>query len=140
MSNPMLDEIASVIDPGAFGRTIENSPLEVQEACKRRARKVARRIVSLLNTDRWARELGPGHDPGDCDVCQEEARLAQRGLGAALARLRDDGWMVAVHNDYRLDGERKTFWLFTKSNGTYIKGEGETDLAAIMEAAPWLAI
>lgn len=41
-----------------------------------------------------------------------------------LARLRADGWMVAVHNDYREDGMLKTFWLFTHANGRWVKGEG----------------
>jgi hypothetical protein len=37
---------------------------------------------------------------------------------------------VAVHNDYKLDGERHTFWLFTK-DGRCIKGEAKTDEAAL---------
>ena len=49
--------------------------------------------------------------------------------------LRADGWMVAVHNDYRLNGKYHTFWLFTHPNGRWIKGEGETDAQAIAEAA-----
>jgi hypothetical protein len=51
--------------------------------------------------------------------------------------LRELGWVVAVHNDYRLDSEAHTFWLFTK-NGRCIKGEGKTDaiaLKAVMEQA-----
>lgn len=52
-----------------------------------------------------------------------------------LAQLRNDGWAVAVHNDYRLHGERKTFWLFTHPNGRWIKGEGATDAEAIAAAS-----
>lgn len=71
-----------------------------------------------------------------------EAALAQRaddkaGLWA-LDRLRATGWMVAVHNDYRLGGEFHTFWLFTHPDGRYVKGEGKTDdqaCAAALEAA-----
>jgi chromosome segregation ATPase len=47
--------------------------------------------------------------------------------------LRKDGWAVAVHNDYRLNGRSHTFWLFTRGN-RFIKGEGETDAAALDEA------
>jgi hypothetical protein len=47
--------------------------------------------------------------------------------------LRAAGWAVAVHNDYRLDGEQHTFWLFTK-DGRCIKGEGRTDAAALNAA------
>ena len=49
-----------------------------------------------------------------------------------LARLRQAGWTVAVHNDYRVDGVPHTFWLFT--HGTYAlfaKGEGLTDATAL---------
>lgn len=44
--------------------------------------------------------------------------------------LRCRGWMVAVHNDYRLDGERFTFWLLTKGDRC-VRGEGKTDLVAL---------
>lgn len=44
--------------------------------------------------------------------------------------LRARGWMVAVHNDYRLKGESYTFWLFTKDNRC-AKGEGRTDREAL---------
>lgn len=55
-----------------------------------------------------------------------------------LERVRDDspgdiraaGWMVAVHNDYRLHGENHTFWLFTKGDRC-VKGEGRTDADAL---------
>lgn len=50
-----------------------------------------------------------------------------------LRNLRDGGWSVAVHNDYRQDGERLTFWLLTHSNGYWIKGEGRTDDIALGE-------
>ena len=50
---------------------------------------------------------------------------------APLAKLRDAGWMVAVHNDYRQDGKLMTFWLFTHPQGCWVKGEGETDAEAL---------
>ena len=46
------------------------------------------------------------------------------------ADLRFLGWMVAVHNDYTLDGKRYTFWLFTKGDRC-VKGEGATDAIAL---------
>ena len=49
-----------------------------------------------------------------------------------LNGLRSAGWSVAAHNDYRLNGKSYTFWLFTHDNGRYFKGEGETDVEAVM--------
>ena len=51
--------------------------------------------------------------------------------GAAL--LREAGWSVAVHNDYRLGGKAMTFWLWTHPSGRWIKGEGETDAEALAQ-------
>lgn len=50
-----------------------------------------------------------------------------------LSFLRERGWAVAVHNDYRLAGKPHTFWLFTKGDFA-AKGEGETDDEAIRHA------
>lgn len=44
--------------------------------------------------------------------------------------LRRLGWMVAVHNDYVLDGKRYTFWLMTKDERC-LKGEGSCDAVAL---------
>ena len=44
--------------------------------------------------------------------------------------LRAQGWSVAVHNDYRLNGVAHTFWLFTKGD-LCAKGEGRTDGEAL---------
>lgn len=52
-----------------------------------------------------------------------------------LAKMRHDGWTVAVHNDYRLNGCRSTFWLFThEASGRFVKGEGPTDTDAVAAA------
>ncbi len=56
-----------------------------------------------------------------------------------LDDLRAKGWMVAVHNDYRLNGKPYTFWLFTHPSGRWIKGEGETDAQAIADASSQIA-
>jgi len=44
--------------------------------------------------------------------------------------LREHGWVVACHNDYRQDGEPMTFWLFVKESYA-LKGEGKTDAEAL---------
>jgi hypothetical protein len=48
-----------------------------------------------------------------------------------LSEIRSLGLSVAVHNDYRLNGEAYTFWLFTDVNGMSYKGEGKTDHKAL---------
>jgi hypothetical protein len=53
----------------------------------------------------------------------------------ALSEMRAKGWTVAVHNDYRLDGQPMTFWLFThEASERFVKGEGPTDWAAVKQA------
>lgn len=51
-----------------------------------------------------------------------------------IERLRAADWSVACHNDYRLNGQRMTFWLLTHPSGRWVKGEGPTDEAALAEA------
>jgi hypothetical protein len=53
--------------------------------------------------------------------------------------IRAAGWMVAVHNDYHLDGESFTFWLFTKGERA-VKGEGKTDAEALNEVREKLGL
>lgn len=53
--------------------------------------------------------------------------------------LRADGWAVAVHNDYRLNGKSYTFWLLTRGD-TAVKGEGETDAEALNDIRKALAV
>lgn len=64
----------------------------------------------------------------------EEAPM-ERGVNFIhiLHSLRERGWRVAVHNDYRLNGSDMTFWLMTHGNGLYLKGEGKTDMDALIE-------
>lgn len=54
--------------------------------------------------------------------------------------LRAQGWRVAVHNDYKLNGMSYTFWCFTKDEIATRKwweplkamqGEGRTDAEAL---------
>ena len=55
-------------------------------------------------------------------------------LGCYLRALRAGRWTVAVHNDFRLNDEPYTFWLFTHPDGRWIKGEGTSDLVAVRSA------
>ena len=48
-----------------------------------------------------------------------------------LDELRARGWTVAIHNDYRIGHDPRTFWLLTHPNGRWVKGEAETDEKAI---------
>ena len=60
----------------------------------------------------------------------EAIARAERAEGSLPEDIRNKGWAVAVHNDYRLNGEKHTFWLFTKGDFA-IKGEGLTDAEAL---------
>jgi hypothetical protein len=51
-----------------------------------------------------------------------------------LLIFRQQGWRVAVHNDYQQDGKAWTFYLFTHSNGFWCKGEADNDLQALKNA------
>lgn len=79
----------------------------------------------------------PRHNMGDLRrVRSVLASLQESGaqpwpLHDMLRQLRAWGNMVAVHNDYRQNGERFTFWLFVTPDGRAIKGEGKTDEEAL---------
>jgi len=60
------------------------------------------------------------------------AASALRDPFVVLKGLREAGWAVACHNDYKLHKQNWTFWLFTKGNYA-VKGEGITDLDALEE-------
>lgn len=53
--------------------------------------------------------------------------------------IREEGWVVAIHNDYRLKGIAHTFWLFTKGDRN-LKGEGLTDAAALTQVRQQLFV
>lgn len=50
-------------------------------------------------------------------------------LEGRLAWMRNNGWMVAIHNDYMQNGKQFAFWLFTRKCGTdcgeFVKGESQ---------------
>lgn len=52
-------------------------------------------------------------------------------VAAIRHRLRERGWMLAVANDYRLQGEWHVFYSFAHPEGLSAKGEGTSDLAAL---------
>jgi len=64
----------------------------------------------------------------------------QKPWTEALAALRADGWTVAVHNDYKLGGERFTFWMLANEVGWTVKGEGRSDQEAFDEIAAAIAV
>ena len=77
---------------------------------------------------------------GPCEEGDEQFRQSQpspigRCSCEILAKLREAGWSVAVHNDYRLGGVAHTFWLFTHADGRWAKGEGATDFEALRDIA-----
>jgi hypothetical protein len=70
------------------------------------------------------------HEVFQSAIAEMKRQLANASAEARPDDLRAQGWSVAVHNDYRLDGEAHTFWLLTK-NGRAVKGEGHTDADAL---------
>jgi hypothetical protein len=67
-----------------------------------------------------------------CERAEHEMN-ARPDMGTLLATMRAADWMVGVHNDYRLTGQRMTFWLFTHPDGRWVKGEGKSDAEALMQ-------
>jgi hypothetical protein len=65
------------------------------------------------------------------DKAQREGQ--RRSLTSMLRILRENGWTVGVHNDYRQGGKLMTFWLFTHPSGRWLKGEGESDENAVFQ-------
>lgn len=75
----------------------------------------------------------PEHERGG-PLTNDEMQAYDRITDALRAKNPDDlramGWSVAVHNDYKINGEPFTFWLFTKGERA-VKGEGKTDAEAL---------
>jgi hypothetical protein len=69
----------------------------------------------------------------DCGKAGDQGDDAMDAL-QMLARLRSEGWRVAVHNDYRQHGQDCTFWLLTHPTGRWVKGEGVSDGLALDQA------
>ena len=107
-------------------------------------------LLAALGTGKvWVCSKCPAVSPADaeyevgnmepCVYCEDGTARVVLGKGQDyLSALRGEGWTVAVHNDYRLNGESRTFWLFTK-DGRAIKGEGRTDEEAQIDEIRWAA-
>lgn len=66
----------------------------------------------------------------------EEAEEAEDTIDVLLSDIRCGGWRVAAHNDYILEGEEYTSWLFTKpaTDGGpdyVVRCGGNTDVEAL---------
>ena len=70
-------------------------------------------------------------EPSDATVLEGDGPVSSEKLRGEMFAA---GWMVGVHNDYRLGGVFHTFWLFTHPSGHYVKGEGKTYRKALAEA------
>jgi hypothetical protein len=79
---------------------------------------------------RWPANKSGHGSRGDQDAPPADAR---DGEDATVDWFRANGWAVAVHNDYRLNGEPHTFWLFTRGD-RFVKGEGRSDAEALARA------
>lgn len=100
----------------------------------------AKRIQREITARAEARRIQ--HAPGSAEAVQTSTLFWHRSAVELAAALPDDiraaGWSVAVHNDYRLNGQRMTFWLFTKGCRA-VKGEGATDREALDQIRAQLA-
>ena len=64
------------------------------------------------------------------------AETAENKVVALIDVMRLAGWTVAVHNDFRLSGQKMTFWLWTHAETRrFVKGEGSADLLAMQICA-----
>lgn len=77
--------------------------------------------------------------PEEYDEMVAELERLRAAQPAAPDDLRADGLTVAVHNDYRINGESHTFWLFVGPDGMSYKGEGRTDSDALNQVRALLA-
>jgi len=82
---------------------------------------------------KWAKEqIAENQAPDDPSKENRPITAAKLDLSAMLKWLRCCGYTVAVHNDYYLKDQLRTFWLFThRQTGTFLKGEGSTDEWAV---------
>ncbi len=115
-----------MVPPETLGAWLDANPLPVSSPDRER---LAQKL------DKWAAS-GIVADSDRTAFAQAAAALRSPADGwrTTLTILRAAGWFVAVHNDYRLDGKRWTFWLLTHDDGRYVKGEGATDEEALAEA------
>jgi hypothetical protein len=65
-----------------------------------------------------------------CSLLEKSLGSSKAPLAASPEDLRNKGWMVVVHNDYRQNGIPHTFWAFSKGS-IYVCGEGTSDAQAL---------
>ena len=98
--------------------------------------------VSLLAAGSICEPIAESELREEAGVLEGGERAEEKARKAAEERTPDDlramGWSVAVHNDYRINGEPHTFWLFTKDERA-VKGEGHTDADALNQIRAALA-
>lgn len=95
--------------------------------------QVREAVARLSDAVPWAIRGRVDVRPDDLRTLLAAYTTAEADLAEASPNdLRALGWAVAVHNDYRLNGEAHTFWLLTK-DGRAIKGEGRTDAEALAQ-------
>jgi hypothetical protein len=139
VSDPWFEDLGSAIGPleKFFGTLSREDILKWAVAQK------SSFVVSAVAMYLHARDIiiGAGMSPQEMQkqgfvnshVVPPEKFPGFDGFGY-LESLHNKGWTVAVHNDYRMDGEMYTFWLFTHLDGRYVKGEGKTEHEALKQA------
>lgn len=75
----------------------------------------------------WRYDIRDGLPKPEKLVSDQDLRFLE-----LLTQLRENGWVVAIHNDYKLAGDHRTFWGFTKGE-RWLKGEGNNDVKALEE-------
>jgi hypothetical protein len=135
-TKPSAEALAAALSPAAAPHGGDAGPGTSA------AEKALDDIAALCGCPEWDY---PGQVPDpDCpvhggppttQVAKLYAEAAERGRISRLAALRAQGWTVASHNDYRIGGEPRTFWLLTRGRGHMeaVKGEGRDDAEAFAE-------
>jgi hypothetical protein len=103
---------------------------EVSALINDRNQATARAEAAEKQVDLLAKEVAEWRSRPDALRADKAERQLAMAVEACADDIRGNGWIVAVHNDYRLDGHNFTFWLFTK-NGHAVKGEGRSDAEAL---------
>jgi hypothetical protein len=98
-------------------------------------RRVGDKFAMLANCAKFIENRceagGPWKSYAEMEAQVQRLRVEIEQLNEASPfDIRACGWALAVHNDYRLNGEPHTFWLFTQA-GVCVKGEGCTDAEAL---------
>ena len=110
---------------------------QVDAAEERAALERGEVVQRWVGVQAWAmrllgklKELVPPGEHPHALVISDDGDVVKVDALPMLTTLRRLGWSVAVHNDYRMNNETFTFWLFTRGNRC-AKGEGKTDEEAL---------